>query len=233
MDELKPGPDDVILVDDIHKTYHLGEVRVQALRGVSLTVKKGDFLIITGRNGSGKSTLMHQLGLLDKPTSGRIHIEGREVTTMNEKERSLLRLRDLGYIFQEFALIAELTALENVMLPTMMIKPTAQCREQAREMLGLVGLDEQSTHLPNQLSGGEQQKVSIARALMNDPTVLFADEPTANLDLVSAQEVLSIFERLNKEEQHTIVMVTHEYEETVYGNRIITLSDGNIIYEEP
>jgi putative ABC transport system ATP-binding protein len=233
VDELKPGPDDVILVDDIHKTYHLGEVRVQALRGVSLTVKKGDFLIITGRNGSGKSTLMHQLGLLDKPTSGRIHIEGREVTTMNEKERSLLRLRDLGYIFQEFALIAELTALENVMLPTMMIKPTAACREQAREMLALVGLDEQATHLPNQLSGGEQQKVSIARALMNDPTVLFADEPTANLDLVSAQEVLSIFERLNKEEQHTIVMVTHEYEETVYGNRIITLSDGNIIYEEP
>jgi len=233
VDELKPGPDDVILVDDIHKTYHLGEVRVQALRGVSLTVKKGDFLIITGRNGSGKSTLMHQLGLLDKPTSGRIHIEGREVTTMNEKERSLLRLRDLGYIFQEFALIAELTALENVMLPTMMIKPTAQCREQAREMLSLVGLDEQATHLPNQLSGGEQQKVSIARALMNDPTVLFADEPTANLDLVSAQEVLSIFETLNKEEQHTIVMVTHEYEETVYGNRIITLSDGNIIYEEP
>jgi ABC-type lipoprotein export system ATPase subunit len=233
VDELKPGPDDVILVDDIHKTYHLGEVSVKALRGVSLTVKKGDFLIITGRNGSGKSTLMHQLGLLDKPTSGRIHIGGREVTTMSEKDRSLMRLGDLGYIFQEFALIAELTALENVILPTMMIKPTAVCREQAREMLGLVGLDEQSTHLPNQLSGGEQQKVSIARSLMNDPTVIFADEPTANLDLVSAQEVLSIFERLNKEERHTIVMVTHEYEETVYGNRIITLSDGNIIYEEP
>jgi len=232
VDELLPDPDDVILVDDIYRTYHLGEVSVQALRGVSLTVKSGDFLIITGRNGSGKSTMMHQLGLLDEPTSGRIFIAGREVTGMREKDRALMRLADLGYIFQEFALIAELTALENVMLPTMMLKSTAVCREQAREMLGLVGLDEQASHLPSQLSGGEQQKVAIARALMNSPTVLFADEPTANLDLVSAQDVLTVFERLNKEENHTIVMVTHEYEETIYGNRTITLSDGKIVYEE-
>jgi len=230
--EILPGPDDVILVDDIHKTYHLGEVSVKALRGLSLIVKKGDFLIITGRNGSGKSTLMHQLGLLDSPDDGRIFLSGKEVTGMREKERSELRLRDLGYIFQEFALIAELTALENVMLPTMMIERTEVCREKASEMLSLVGLDEQATHLPNQLSGGEQQKVAIARSLMNEPDVLFADEPTANLDLVSAQEVLLIFERLNKEEGHTIVMVTHEHEETIYGNRIITLSDGKIIYQE-
>jgi putative ABC transport system ATP-binding protein len=230
--EIEPGPEDVILVDDVHKTYHLGEVSVQALRGVSLTVKRGDFLIITGRNGSGKSTLMHQLGLLDNPSSGRIFIAGQEVTAMREKDRARLRLEDLGYIFQEFALISELTALENVMLPTMMVKPTSECRVQAREVLSLVGLDEQATHLPNQLSGGEQQKVAIARSLMNEPTVLFADEPTANLDLVSAQDVLSVFDRLNKEEKHTIVMVTHEHEETIYGNRIITLSDGKIIYEE-
>ncbi|HEY5493796.1 MAG TPA: ATP-binding cassette domain-containing protein, partial [Candidatus Anoxymicrobiaceae bacterium] len=141
-------------------------------------------------------------------------------------------LRDLGYIFQEFALIAELTALENVMLPTMMIEKTEVCREKAREMLAQVGLQEQATHLPSQLSGGEQQKVAIARSLMNEPDVLFADEPTANLDLESAQDVLLVFDRLNKEEKHTIVMVTHEHEETIYGNRIITLSDGKISYEE-
>lgn len=232
VNDLLPGREDVILVDDIHKTYHLGEVSVHAVRGISITVKKGDFLIITGRNGSGKSTLMHQLGLLDTPDNGSIYLSGREVTRMREKDRALIRLEDLGYIFQEFALIPELTALENVMLPTMMIERTDVCRKKANETLNLVGLDEQAYHLPSQLSGGEQQKVAIARALMNDPAVLFADEPTANLDLVSAQDVLSVFERLNKEEQHTIVMVTHEHEETIYGNRIITLSDGKIVYEE-
>lgn len=227
-----PGPDDIILVDNAHKTYHMGEVGVHALRGVSFTLKKGDFLIITGRNGSGKSTLMHQLGLLDRPDSGRIFIAGREVTAMREKERSLMRLRDLGYIFQEFALISELTALENVMLPAMMLERTDECRRRAAEMLEVVGLEAQAAHLPSQLSGGEQQKVAIARALMNDPAVLLADEPTANLDLVSAQDVLALFERLNSGQGHAIVMVTHEHEETVYGNRIITLSDGRVVYEE-
>ena len=230
--EILPGPDDVILVDDIHKTYHLGEVSVKALRGLSLTVKKGDFLIITGRNGSGKSTLMHQLGLLDSPDDGHIFLSGKEVTGMREKDRGLLRLRDLGYIFHEFALIAELTALDNVMLPTMIIERTEVCRQKAILMLEQVGLDEQASNLPNQLSGGEQQKVAIARSLMNEPDVIFADEPTANIDLVSAQDVLMVLDRLNKEEKHTIVMVTHEHEETIYGNRIITLSDGKIIYEE-
>ena len=226
------GDESIIVVRDVSRTYHMGEVSVRALAGVSISINKGDFLIVTGRNGSGKSTLLHQLGLLDVPDGGSILLDGREVTTMHEKERSAIRLRDLGYIFQEFALIPELTALENVMLPTMMIERTEVCRKKANETLNLVGLDEQAYHLPSQLSGGEQQKVAIARALMNDPAVLFADEPTANLDLVSAQDVLSVFERLNKEEQHTIVMVTHEHEETIYGNRIITLSDGKIVYEE-
>ena len=232
MTDLIPGQDVVILVDEVSKTYHMGEVSVRALKGVSLTVQKGDFVIITGRNGSGKSTLMHQLGLLDTPDSGRIFLAGREVTAMHEKERADMRLLDLGYIFQEFALISELTAVENVMLPSMMNESTARCRAEAIEMLKLVGLEEQIAHRPSQLSGGEQQKVAIARALMNNPAVVFADEPTANLDLVSAQDVLSVFERLNKEENHTIVMVTHEHEETIYGNHIITLSDGKISYEE-
>jgi putative ABC transport system ATP-binding protein len=223
---------DVIVVDDLEKTYHLGEVEIRALKGISLNIKKGDFLVVTGRNGSGKSTLLHQLGLLDKPSGGKVELNGRDVTAMHEKERNRLRLRELGYIFQEFALIPELTAVENVMLPAMMMEKTSRCRERARELLAAVELKEQTDHLPSQLSGGEQQKVAIARALMNDPAVICADEPTANLDLVSAHEVLDIFYMLNTVANHTIVMVTHELEETVYGNRLITLSDGKIIHEE-
>jgi putative ABC transport system ATP-binding protein len=226
-----PDPEDVIVVDSIDRTYQLGEVEVRALKGVSLTVQRGDFLMVTGRNGSGKSTLLHQLGLLDRPTAGKIFINGRDVTVMHERDRNHLRLTDLGYIFQEFALIAELTAIENVMLPSMMLEKTGDCRERARRLLAAVELREQADHLPSQLSGGEQQKVAIARALMNDPAVIFADEPTANLDLVSAHEVLDIFYMLNKVADHTIVMVTHESEETVYGNRLITLSDGKIVDE--
>jgi putative ABC transport system ATP-binding protein len=227
-----PDEDDVIVVEDLERTYHLGEVEVRAIKGVSLKIRRADFLVVTGRNGSGKSTLLHQMGLLDRPTGGRLCLNGRDVTEMREKERNRLRLRDLGYIFQEFALIAELTALENVMLPAMMLERTSRCRERARELLTAVELKGQADHLPSQLSGGEQQKVAIARALMNDPEVIFADEPTANLDLVSAHEVLDIFYMLNRMAEHTIVMVTHEVEETVYGNRLITLSDGKIIHEE-
>ena len=226
------GDESIIVVRDVSRTYHMGEVSVRALAGVSISINKGDFLIVTGRNGSGKSTLLHQLGLLDVPDGGSILLDGREVTTMHEKERSAIRLRDLGYIFQEFALIAELTALENVMLPSMMLEKTGTCRRKAAELLDLVELNKQWDHLPRQMSGGEQQKVAVARALMNDPSVIFADEPTANLDLVSAEEVLSLFDKLNSEERHTIVMVTHELEETVHGNRLITLSDGSIIHEE-
>jgi putative ABC transport system ATP-binding protein len=226
------GPEDVIVVDDITRTYQLGEVQVKALKGVSLTIRQGDFLIVTGRNGSGKSTLLHQLGLLDVPTTGRVMLNGKDVTTMHEKQRNKLRLRELGYIFQEFALINELTAIENVMLPGMMIEKTSTCRERARELLAAVELEEQIDHLPRQLSGGEQQKVAIARALMNDPSLILADEPTANLDLIAASEVLDIFTMLNQVADHTIVMVTHEFEETTYGNRIVTLTDGTISNEE-
>ncbi len=226
-----PDPEDVIVVDSIDRTYQLGEVEVRALKGVSLTVRRGDFMVVTGRNGSGKSTLLHQLGLLDRPTAGKILLNGRDVTVMHERDRNHLRLTDLGYIFQEFALIAELTAIENVMLPSMMLEKTGACRERARRLLAAVELRGQADHLPSQLSGGEQQKVAIARALMNDPAVIFADEPTANLDLVSAREVLDIFHMLNKVADHTIVMVTHESDETVYGNRLMTLSDGKIIDE--
>jgi putative ABC transport system ATP-binding protein len=223
------GSTDVITIKDLVKTYDLGEVKVPALRGVTLTIERGDFLMVTGRNGSGKSTLLHQLGLLDLPTSGEIYFDGVEVTTMRERERSRMRLRDLGYIFQEFALIGELTALENVVLPSLMMGKPSATRERAKELLASVDLEGKLDHLPSQLSGGEQQKVAVARSLINDPTVVFADEPTANLDTQAAADVLGVFKRLNEEEGHTIVMVTHEQEETAFGNRVITLKDGELV----
>ncbi len=225
-------PEYLIRIKDLVKTYGEGDIQVKALKGVSLLLKKGDFLMITGRNGSGKSTLMHQLGLLDRPDSGQIYLNGDEVTTLPEKRRSELRLRSLGYIFQEFALISELTAAENVMLPAMMIEKTSSSRKRAVELLNMVDLKGREDHLPTQLSGGEQQKVAIARALINNPVVVFADEPTANLDSVAADDVLKVFTRLNEEFDRTIVMVTHEREETAYGNRIIKLADGVIINED-
>ena len=222
----------IITVKDVVKTYHLGEVDVPALRGVSLEIKKCDFLVITGRNGSGKSTLLHQLGLLDLPDSGEILLDQEDVTKMHEKRRTSLRLRYLGYIFQEFALAEELTALENVMLPAMMIESISSCRERASKLLDLVGLEGLHDHQPNQLSGGEQQKVAIARSLINDPVVLFADEPTANLDSVAAEEVMELFGKLNREDDRTVVMITHEAEEANLGNRLIRLADGVIVDEE-
>jgi ABC-type lipoprotein export system ATPase subunit len=223
-----PGQEAIINIKEVVKTYGMGELRVEALRGVSLAINKGDFLVITGRNGSGKSTLLHQLGLLDRPDSGDIYLEGQEVTRMEEKERSTLRLTTLGYIFQEFALVNELTALENVMLPAMVVEWTGSARKKARDLLTLLDLGDLEEHLPTQLSGGEQQKVAIARSLINDPMVIFADEPTANLDTVAAAEILAVFQQLNREHGRTIVMITHEQEEAACGNRIIRLSDGKI-----
>lgn len=207
----------------------MGQVKVEALRGVSLSIDEGDFLMITGRNGSGKSTLLHQLGLLDRPDKGKIFLNGEEVTHMSEGRRAKLRLRNLGYIFQEYALVEELTALENVMLPAMMLSKIKDCRNKAMKLLEKVALGNRLHNLPSQLSGGEQQKVAIARALINEPRVIFADEPTANLDSVVAKEVLEIFQKLNRHDNNTIVMITHEQEETRFANRLIKLSDGKII----
>jgi len=220
----------IISVQDITKTYHLGDnIKVKALRGVSLDIHRGDFLCITGRNGSGKSTFLHQLGLLDLPSSGKILLNDHEITAMSERERSNLRLTYLGYIFQEYALVPELTALENVMLPSMMNNSTKVSKEKAQELLVKVGLEGKTNHLPKQCSGGEQQKIAIARALVNDPQILFADEPTASLDSSVSKDILSIFKKLNKEDGHTVIMITHEEEETKYANRIIELKDGRII----
>lgn len=218
-----------IATQNITKTYRSGDVKTVALQNVSLQIAPGEFVMITGRNGSGKSTLLHQLGLLDSPDTGEIYINNQEVTHLSEKKRMDMRLRHLGYIFQEYALVAELSALENVMLPAMMIGTSQDAKEKALSLLTKVGLDTKARRLPTQLSGGEQQKVAIARALVNTPRILFADEPTANLDVTASKDVLRIFKSLNEKEHITIAMITHEPEELAYATRHITLSDGKLV----
>ncbi len=218
----------MIKVENLKKTYP-GKVPTLALRGVSFEIKEGEFVAIMGRSGSGKSTLLHQLGLIDAPTEGKIYINDFDVTKLSDSEKTKFRLEQLGYIFQEYALIIELTARENVWLPALAYgKEPDHCREHATKLLDLVGLGNRLDHYPNEISGGEQQRVAIARALINSPKVLFADEPTANLDSVSAKTILELFRKLNKELKQTIVMVTHEPDDRQYVNRIIWLSDGLI-----
>lgn len=216
----------MIKVQNLKKIYQ-GKVPTYALNGVSFEIGKGEFVALMGRSGSGKSTLLHQLGLIDTPTEGEVIIDGTDVLSFSEEQKTRFRLDSLGYIFQEYALIAEFTALENVYLPAMALEGNHD-KEQAMELLRLVGLGERLDHYPSELSGGEQQRVAIARSLVNNPKVLFADEPTANLDTVSAATVLELFQKLNRELNQTILMVTHEPEDKKYVNRVIWLKDGLI-----
>jgi putative ABC transport system ATP-binding protein len=218
----------ILNIENISKTYKNGDIRVSALCDVSLVIERGEFVMITGRNGSGKSTLLHQLGLLDIPDKGKIILNDQEVVYMDENKRTMLRLKYLGYIFQEYALIAELTALENVMLPAMLIGNSYNAQKKAVEIFRNFNLKNKMNRLPNQLSGGEQQKVAIARSLINDPVIIFADEPTANLDTTASMEVLDLFKKINKDGR-TIIMITHEQEELKYASRLIKLSDGKLL----
>ncbi len=217
-----------VTIKNLVKDYGAGDNVTRAVNGISLDIKSAEFLMITGRNGSGKSTLMHVMALLDEPTQGQIFIHSHDTTHSTQKAKTSLRLRELGYIFQEYALIAELTALENVMLPAMMLTSRKAARHKAAALLKKVRLEKKQKRLPTQLSGGEQQRVAIARALVNSPKIIFADEPTANLDSVASVEVLEIFKKLNRDEQITIVMVTHEPEELSYASRIINIKDGKL-----
>jgi len=219
----------ILEAKNLKKNYQSGASVVKALNGISVSVKKGEFLMIIGKNGSGKSTFLHQLALLDKPDFGEIYIENQKVTNLAEKEKSKLRLNKLGYIFQEYALITELSVLENVMLPAMMIGTTKNAKKRAKQLLKKIGLINKSNRLPSQLSGGEQQKVAIARSLINSPKIIFADEPTANLDTNASKEILNIFKNLNQKDNITIIMVTHEMDELKYASRKIKLSDGKLI----
>jgi putative ABC transport system ATP-binding protein len=219
----------MIKVENLTRTYDVGPVKIHALKKASFFVADGEFLAITGKSGSGKSTLLYQLGLLDKPTSGSVKIGGIDVGSMSEYDRTGFRLRELGYIFQDYALLPSLTVLENVMLPLLMQEmDKTVAAKKATEALVKVGLGDRLTNLPSQISGGQQQRVSIARAIGHDPKILFADEPTANLDSETSLNVLKAFVELHQQGQ-TIVMVTHEKDYAEMTDRILTLADGEII----
>jgi putative ABC transport system ATP-binding protein len=218
----------MISVKHLNKTFSLGTAPVHALRDVSLDIADGEYVIITGRSGAGKSTLLYHMGLLDTPTSGSIEIDGIRADTMTDTERTDFRLRRLGYVFQSYALLPELTALENVLVPLLMEgRSLEESRTMAYEALLRMDLKGKEGNLPSQLSGGQQQRVAIARAIGNNPSILFADEPTANLDSETASRVMDAFRTLHDAGQ-TIVMVTHELNLAPEANRVITLSDGAI-----
>jgi ABC-type lipoprotein export system ATPase subunit len=222
---------ELIELHNVYKTYHLGEIDVPVLKGVSLKIMRGEMVALMGTSGSGKSTLMNILGCLDRPTSGEYWLDGEEVSKLSSDARALVRNSKIGFVFQSFNLLPRTSALENVMMP---LSYTAgnlsdrEARKRAVAMLNLVGLSDRLEHEPSQLSGGQQQRVAIARSLINHPPVLFADEPTGNLDSRTSAEVLAIFQRLNREEGITIVLVTHDAEVARHARRIIRIHDGVI-----
>jgi putative ABC transport system ATP-binding protein len=221
----------MIAIEDLRKIYRMGNVEVRALDGVTLDIEKGEFLGIMGPSGSGKTTLLHMLGLLDEPTSGRIVIDGIDVGTLNDYERTMFRLYKLGYVFQDYALVPDLTVMENISVPAMLRKDRTedQYRRDSHEILQKTGLWDRRDHLPRELSGGQQQRVSIARAIVNKPDILFADEPCANLDTENSRMVLDLFREINEEMKQTIVMVSHEDWHKDYFHRIIHLQDGKVV----
>jgi putative ABC transport system ATP-binding protein len=218
-----------ILVQDLVKTYTVGEMEVKALRGVTLEVKPGEFVALTGPSGSGKSTFMHLLGCLDRPTGGRYILNGRDVSTLGKRDLARVRNHEIGFVFQGFNLLPRTTALENVELPMLYSGNVSAKERRARAAAALesVGLGNRLDHHPNQLSGGQQQRVAIARALVNKPSLLLADEPTGNLDTRTSIEVMGIFQKLNAEGL-TIVLVTHEPDIAEYGTRIVAFRDGRV-----
>ncbi|OQB37783.1 MAG: putative ABC transporter ATP-binding protein [Euryarchaeota archaeon ADurb.Bin165] len=224
----------MITAENLSRVYEMGKVTVHALRGVSLTIQKGEFVGIMGASGSGKSTLLHLLGLLDKPTEGRIILGGIDVKDLTDRQRTRFRLKRLGYVFQDYALVPELTVEENVFLTSMVRgTPKEEYLAQSHQILDRIGLSDRLSHKHNELSGGQQQRVAIARAMVNKPEILFADEPCANLDSESSRNVLDLFKQINQEMAQTIVMVSHEDWHKRYFNRIITLRDGEIISDDP
>ena len=219
----------VIELDHIHKIYTMGDVEVHALRGVSLTIKEGEFVAIMGASGSGKSTTMNLIGCLDRPTRGNYILDGEDVSEMSKDERADIRCQKIGFVFQGFNLLPRTSALENVELPMLYLGvDSAQRHQRAMEALAAVGLAGREQNHPNQLSGGQQQRVAVARALVNNPALILADEPTGNLDSRTSVEVMEIFQRLNRERGITLVLVTHEHDIAQYASRVVVFKDGKI-----
>jgi putative ABC transport system ATP-binding protein len=223
----------VIEVDRLRKVYRLGEVEVEALRDVSLTIGQGEFVAVMGASGSGKSTLMNILGCLDRPTEGVYRLDGKDVKEMDKNALAQIRRKKIGFVFQSYNLIPRMDAQENVELPMVYDGVAGSTRrEQALEALRAVGLQDRSHHLPSQMSGGQQQRVAIARSIVNSPSLLLADEPTGNLDTASSDEIMGIFQGLNDEREITIVLVTHEPDIARFAKRVLRFRDGRLIQDE-
>ena len=219
----------VIELDHIHKTYTMGDVEVHALRGVSLTIREGEFVAIMGASGSGKSTMMNIIGCLDRPTRGTYILDGQDVSQLSKDERADIRSQKVGFVFQGFNLLSRTSAIENVELPMLYAGLDSEERQKrAHEALAAVGLTGREQNHPNQLSGGQQQRVAVARALVNRPALILADEPTGNLDSRTSIEVMEIFQRLNREQGITLVLVTHEPDIAEYAQRVVVFKDGRI-----
>lgn len=225
-----------ISTDTLTKTYDLGEIKVRALRGVSINVEAGEFVSVIGPSGSGKSTFMHIVGCLDRPTKGQYFLDNQDVSKLSRSDLADIRNKKIGFVFQGFNLLARTSALDNVALPLLYNRngmKSSERDERAKEALEIVGLSDRAHHHPNQLSGGQQQRVAIARALITNPSLVLADEPTGNLDSRTSIEVMDILQRLNKERNITILLITHEREIAEYGTRIIGFRDGRILSDYP
>ena len=219
----------IIKINRLCKNYILGEVEIKVLKNISLDIQKGEFISIMGPSGSGKSTLLYLLGGLDKPTSGKIFINGKELSIMKDKQASIMRRREIGFVFQFYNLIPNLNVEENILLPVLLDnKKLREYKKKIKDILKVVGLSERSRHTPRELSGGEQQRVAIARALINDPEIILADEPTGNLDSKTGKEIIELLKNINLKQEKTIVMVTHSKDAASFAERIVNVKDGYI-----
>ena len=230
---MEGNTDEVIRIDHVSKTYQTGDILVHALRNLSLSIHRGEFVAIMGPSGSGKSTLMNVIGCLDRPTKGKYFLEGADISTMGKAALADIRNKRVGFVFQSFNLVSRTSALENVELPLLYAGVSGgERKRRAQEALTIVGLSDRMRNMPNQLSGGQQQRVALARALVNNPSIILADEPTGALDSRTSVEVMEIFQRLNRERKLTVIIVTHEPDIALYAERVITVRDGKIASDE-
>jgi putative ABC transport system ATP-binding protein len=224
---------DLITVQDLTKVYTMGDVEVHALRGVSLTIRAGEMVAIMGPSGSGKSTLMNIIGCLDQPSAGEYYLDGVAVSELDDNELAAIRNQKIGFVFQQYMLLQRTSALRNVELPMLYGGKGGSRRQRAMAALEAVGMAERMHHKPNELSGGQQQRVAIARALVNEPRIIMADEPTGALDSRTGEEIMAIFQRLNREQGITVILVTHEHDVAQHAERIISVRDGIVASDEP